>query len=182
MTSAETYDPIADLKKFWWVLFGLGVVSVAVGVLLIFWPGKTLAVVTSIVGFFMIFAGVVRFFMAIFDSGSEHRWLMALSGIIGVVLGVAVAKNPEAVIGIIVLITAIYWLISGMVDLFRGIADSSMPDRGVRVAFGALSAGFGAVLLMWPAPTVIVFAVFAGVYFAFFGILEILAAFQIKNA
>jgi hypothetical protein len=36
--------------------------------------------------------------------------------------------------------------------------------------------------LLWPEPTVLVFAVFAGVYSMFFGVLEIVAAVQIKNA
>jgi uncharacterized membrane protein HdeD (DUF308 family) len=180
--TTEAHDPMEDIKKLWWLLLTLGVVSVVFGALLIFWPGQTLTVVTSIFGLFMVFSGVVRFFMAIFGSGSEHRWLMVFSGIIGVVLGVIVMKNPEAVIGIIVLVTAIFWLISGMVDLFKGLIDSDMPDRGIRIVFGALSAAFGVAILLWPAPTVLVFAVFAGVYTMFFGVIEIVAAYQIKNA
>jgi uncharacterized membrane protein HdeD (DUF308 family) len=182
VTTAETYDPIEDIKKVWWLLLVLGIVSVALGALLIFWPGRTLTVVTAIFGLFMIFSGVVRFFVAVFDSGSEQRWLMVFSGIIGVVLGVIVMKNPEAVIHIIVLITAIFWLISGMVDLFRGLTDSALPDRAVRIGFGALSAAFGVAILLWPAPTVLVFAVFAGVYMMFFGVIEIVVALHIKNA
>lgn len=182
MTAADAHDPMEDIKSVWWLLLVLGVVSVGIGVLLIFWPGQTLTVVTSIFGLYMIFSGVVRFFIAVFDSDSEQRWLMAFSGIIGVVLGVVVMKNPEAVIGIVVLITAIFWLISGMVDLFRGLADKDMPDRGLRIGFGALSAAFGVAILLWPAPTVLVVAVFAGVYAMFFGVLDILAAFQIKNS
>ena len=160
----------------------LGVVSVGFGALLIFWPGKTLAAVTAVFGIFMIFAGVVRFFIAVFDSASDHRWPTAISGIIGVVLGVVVMKNPEAVIHVIVLITAIFWLIAGMIDLFKGLTDAAMPERGARIAFGALSTAMGAAILMWPEPTVVVLAVFAGVYALFFGVIEILAAFQIKNA
>ena len=182
MTTADTYDPLQDMKNVWWLLLLLGVVSVALGALLIFWPGQTLTVVTSIFGLFMILSGVVRFFVAVFDSESDHRWLMVFSGIIGVALGVIVMKNPESVIRIIVLVTAIFWLISGMVDLFRGLTDSAMPDRGLRIALGALTAAFGVAILLWPEPTVLVFAVFAGVYTMFFGVLEIVAAFQIKNA
>jgi uncharacterized membrane protein HdeD (DUF308 family) len=182
VTTAETYDPVQDLKKVWWLLLLLGVVSVALGALLIFWPGQTLTVVTSIFGLFMVFSGVVRFFVAVFDSESDQRWLMVFSGIIGVALGVIVMKNPESVIRIIVLIAAIFWLISGMVDLFRGLTDSAMPDRGLRIGLGALTASFGIAILLWPEPTVLVFAVFAGLYTMVFGVLEIVASFQIKNA
>ncbi len=180
--TVEVVDPIGDLKKSWWLLLVMGLVSVAVGGLLIFWPGQTLTVITSIFGFFMILSGLVRFAVAIFAGGTEGRWLLVLASIVGVVLGVVIMKNPTATIGVVVLITAIFWLISGMVDLFRGITDGSLPDRGARIAFGALAAVLGVVILVWPAPTVLVFAVLAGIYAVFFGVLEIISAFALKNA
>jgi uncharacterized membrane protein HdeD (DUF308 family) len=180
--TVEVVDPVGDLKKSWWLLLLLGLISIAVGGLLIFWPGQTLTVITSIFGFFMILSGVVRFFVAIFAGNVEGRWLLMIASIVGVVLGVVVLKNPTATIGVIVLITAIFWLISGMVDLFRGITDTSLPDRGARVAFGALAAILGVVVLVWPAPTVLVFAVLAGIYAVVFGFLEIVSAFALKKA
>lgn len=85
-----------------------------------------------------------------------------ISGIAGIVLGVVVIKNPEATIGVIVLVVAMYWLISGLVDLARGLTDSSLPDRTVRIVFGLMSTIFGIVILTWPGVTVGVFAVVSG--------------------
>jgi uncharacterized membrane protein HdeD (DUF308 family) len=171
-----------DMKRGWWMLALLGVLSIGIGLLLIFWPQATITTITTIVGLFMIITGVVRFFAAIFDSGSNERWLMVIAGIIGVVLGVIIMKNPETTIKVIVLITAIFWLISGMIDVFRGIANAQLPDRGVRIAFGALTLLFGVIILVWPAVTVGVFAVLMGIYTVFFGLIEIIAAFQLKKA
>lgn len=180
--TVEVVDPVAELKKSWWLLLLMGLFSIGVGGLLMFWPGQTLTVITSIFGFFMILSGVVRFAVAIFAGNVEGRWLLVLASIVGVVLGVVIMKNPTATIGVVVLITAIFWLISGMVDLFRGITDSSLPDRGARIAFGAVAAVLGVVVLVWPAPTVLVFAVLAGIYAVVFGVLEIVSAFALKNA
>lgn len=105
-----------------------------------------------------------------------------ISGIAGIVLGVVVIKNPEATIGVIVLVVAMYWLISGLVDLARGLTDSSLPDRTLRIVFGLMSAIFGIVILTWPGVTVGMFAVVPGMHAAFYGFLEIVAAFQIKSA
>lgn len=160
----------------------LGVLSIGFGLLLIFWPDVTIVTITSIVGLFMIITGVVRFFVAVFDTVSNERWLMVFSGIIGVVLGVIIMKNPEFTIKVIVLVTAIFWLIYGMIDVFRGITNASLPDRGVRVTFGAFSALFGVVILVWPEVTVGVFVVLMGLYTVFFGLIEIVAAVQIKRA
>ena len=171
-----------DMKRYWWVLLIFGVLSMLIGALLIFWPGATLTVVTTIVGLFMIIVGVVRFFMAIFGSSVDNRWLLALIGIIGVVIGIIVMRNPETTIKVIVLVTAIFWVVLGMVDFFRGLTDANLPDRGLRIGFGALTALFGVVLLVWPDVTVTVFAVLVGIYIVVLGIFEVIAAFQLKNA
>lgn len=178
----QVYDYNEDLKKGWWLLLVSGVIGVIIGGLLIFWPGATLTVVTSIVGFFMIITGVIRFFIAVFDSHAQERWLMAIAGIIGIALGVVVMKNPEGTIKVIALIVAVFWLIAGLVDLFRGLTNSALPDRTLRIVFGVMSALFGTVILVWPAITVGVLAVLVGIYAVFVGVIEILAAFQIKNA
>ena len=178
----ESSEEFAEMKKTWWLLALLGVLSIGVGLLLIFWPSATLTTITAIVGLFMIVTGVVRFFVGLFDSSSDERWLLVFMGIIGVALGVIIMKNPEATIKVIVLITAVFWLIGGMVDVFRGIANSDLPDRGVRIALGALSVLFAVILLVWPAVTVGVFAVLMGIYIVIFGLIEIVAAFQIKKA
>ena len=178
----DVYDTSDDAKRSWWLLLLLGVISVIIGGLLIFWPGATITVVTMIVGLFMIVTGVVRFFVAVFDSHSQDRWLMVFAGIVGIVLGVVVMKNPEGTIKVIALIVAIFWLIAGLVDFFRGLTNSELPDRSARIVFGLMSAIFGVVILVWPAITIGIFAILVGIYAVFFGILEIIAAFQIKSS
>ena len=178
----DVYGTNEEAKRSWWLLLVLGIISVGIGGLLIFWPGQTITVVTMIVGFFMIVTGVVRFFVAVFDSRSQDRWLMVFAGIAGIVLGVVVMKNPEGTIKVIALIVAIFWLIAGLVDFFRGLTNADLPDRSARIVFGLMSAVFGVVILVWPAITIGVFAILVGIYAVFFGILEIVASFQIKNS
>jgi len=178
----NVYDTNEDVNKSWWLLLILGLVSVIVGGVLIFWPGATITVVTMIVGFFMIVTGVVRFFVAVFDSHSQDRWLMVFAGIVGIVLGIVVMKNPEGTIKVIALIVALFWLIAGLAYFFRGLTNADLPDRSARIVFGLMSAIFGIVILVWPAITIGVFAILVGIYAVFFGILEIVASFQIKNA
>jgi len=178
----DVYSYDENLKKSWWLFLVSGIIGVVVGGLLIFWPSSTITVVTSIVGFFMIVTGAIRFLVALFDSAADDRWIMAIAGIFGIALGVIVMKNPEGTIKVIALIVALYWLISGLVDLFRGLTNSQLPDRTLRVVFGLMSALFGVVVLVWPAITVGVFAILVGIYAVFFGVLEILTAFEIKKS
>jgi uncharacterized membrane protein HdeD (DUF308 family) len=51
------------------------------------------------------------------------------------------------------------------------------------VIFGGLAAiGAGAVLLLWPAATVTVLAIVAGIFFFIDGVMQIMAGFEIKKA
>lgn len=182
MGGIDIYVPVEDLKRGWWLLLVTGLASVALGAMLIFWPGRTVTVVTTVIGVFMIVTGLIRFAAAVVDTDREHRWLLVISGITAVVLGVIIMRNPEETIRVIVLITGIFFLVSGMVDFFRGVTNRSLPDASLRVGFGALTALFGLVILVWPDITVGVLAVLMGVYMVVFGILEVFAAFQVKNA
>ena len=182
MTEVEVYDATEDLRKAWWLLLVLGILSLIFGGMLIFWPGPTLAAITTIVGLFMVVAGVIRFFVGVFDGDREHRLLLVILGILGVVVGVVIMRNPELTIGVVVVLTAVFWLVSGMVDLFRGLTNPRLPDRSLRILFGGVAALFGVIILVWPSITVGVFAILMGIYVVIFGILEVLAAFQLKNS
>ncbi len=182
MDGYETSEMIEEAKKAWWLLALFGVISIGLGAVLIFWPGQTLTVVATIVGIVMVIAGVIRFFVGVFDSGAADRWIMAIVGIIGIALGIVVLKNPEATVKVVVLITVLFWLIAGLVDLFAGLTDSSLPDRGIRIGSGALSVFFAVLVLAWPEITVGIFAIIIGVYLVIVGVFEVVAAFQVKNA
>ena len=171
-----------ELKNYWWLLLISGVLSIAIGGALLAWPGKTLTVVGFLIGLWMLLAGAMRFLIALFGGDTDGRWVILIVGIAGIVLGIVVMRNPSETIGIIVLIAAIFWIITGLVDIFRGISDSGMENRGWVIFGGAIAALAGAVVLLWPAASVLVLAVIAGVFFIVDGIMQIIAGFQVKSA
>lgn len=171
-----------ELKSYWWMLLISGIVSIFIGGALLLWPGKTLTVVGFLIGLWMLLAGIVRFLIALFGGDADGRWVILIVGIVGIVLGIVVMRNPTETIAIIVLIAAIFWIITGLVDIFRGISDSSMENRGWVIFGGVVAALAGAVVLLWPSVSVLVLAVIAGVFFIVDGIMQIIAGFQVKSA
>ena len=171
-----------EVKAYWWLFLVSGLFSIFIGAALVFWPGKTLSVVGWLIGFWMLFFGVLRIVMALFGGESDGRWVVLIVGVVGVVLGIVVMKNPAETIGIIALIAAIFWIISGIIDVFRAATDDEMPSRGWVIVGGVAAIAAGAILLLWPAATVTVLAIVAGIFFFIDGIMQIMASFEIKKA
>ena len=169
-----------ELKSFWWIFLITGVVNVGFGAVLLLWPDKTLAVVGWLIGLWMLFFGVIRFLIALFGGETDGRWALAFVGVAGIVLGIVVMKNPTETIGIIVLIVAIFWIIHGLIDVFRGIGNSELPARGWVIIGGALAAIAGTIILLWPEASILVLATIAGIFFIVDGVLQAVAAFKIK--
>jgi uncharacterized membrane protein HdeD (DUF308 family) len=171
-----------EFTKFWWLLLVSGAVSLILGIALIASTGQTLAFVATLIGIWILIMGAIRFLIAIFGSGVEDRWILAIVGIVGVILGVLVIRNQEAAIATVIIILGLYWLISGLVDFFRAVTNSDLPDRGWRFVGATVSIAAGAVVLLWPAASVKVLALVSGIYLVIIGIIEIVGSFQVKNA
>jgi Short repeat of unknown function (DUF308) len=166
----------------WWMLWLVaGVVSVLIGIALIFWREESLSFVGFLIGLWILFAGVIRFLVSLFGGEREHRWLLAIVGIVGIALGIIVMRNPTETIGVIAIIVGIFWVIFGLIDVFRGFTDTEMADRWWAVLGGIIAAGAGVLLVFWTEPTVMVLALLAGIYLIIQGALEIIAAFRIKS-
>lgn len=178
----DVYETSTGEKNVWWLLLISGLLSLLFGAALVFWPEATIVAVTTLVGLYMIVTGSIRFLVAVFGSDVESRWPMAIVGSVGIVIGVIVMKNPEGTIKIIALIAGLFWLFAGLVDLFRGITDSTMPDRTLRIVSGLVSIALGVTVLAWPEITITVFAIMVGIYASLMGVLQIIAAFQIRKA
>jgi uncharacterized membrane protein HdeD (DUF308 family) len=167
----------------WWMLWLVaGVISVLIGIALIWWREESLSFVGFLIGLWILFAGIVRFLVSLFGGEREHRWLLAIVGIVGIAVGVVVMKNPTETIGVIAIIVGIFWLIFGLIDVFRGITNTALPDRWWAVLGGLIAVGAGVLLVFWTEPTVMVLALLAGIYLIIQGIIEITAAFRINSA
>ena len=171
-----------EVKAYWWLFLVSGVISILLGAALVFWPGKTLTVVGFLIGIWMLFFGIIRFLMAVFGGETEGRWILVVLGILGIVLGIVVMKNPAETIGIIALIAAIFWLVSGLINLFGAITDSETPSRGWVIFGGLVAVAAGVVILLWPSASILVLAWVAGVFFIVDGVMQTVASFQIKKA
>lgn len=105
------------------ILLGvLGLVGLGAAMMGFFRPGVTAVVLTWLLGIWLIARGVIELIGAIAAQAAAPRWLLVLSALLDVVLGVVFAANPGRsavaaafVLGLVALAWGIVLLVTGLV-------------------------------------------------------------------
>jgi uncharacterized membrane protein HdeD (DUF308 family) len=105
----------------WWVLLIEGLVSVAAGLLTFIWPGITALALVFVIGVWALIHGGLAIAAAIhLRKQIRGEWLLALSGIASIVLGVLLLIHPGAGALAMIVWIAAYAIISGLALIFLG--------------------------------------------------------------
>ena len=78
-----------------WQVFE-GLVSVALGVIALASPGLTLLALVFLIGIRAIVMGIVELVAAFSWEGSESRWLLGITGVLSIMLGILLLGSPAA--------------------------------------------------------------------------------------
>lgn len=157
-----------------------GAVAVILGVVLLFWPVKTLAVVAFFLGLYFIVAGIMRLAIGIFSKGITGgiRAMHIVFGALLVFAGIVALKNVTVAAATLVILAIAFvgvaWIIEGIMSIAEaGRAASS----GWAITFGIISILAGIVVLFLPASSALFLLVFAAVALIVLGIIGIVRAF-----
>jgi uncharacterized membrane protein HdeD (DUF308 family) len=115
---------IAAVAPGWkWLYILIGIVSIIAGFIALVWPGQTFLVLAAIVGWLLLFYGIIDIVFAFSTRHIEGMWWMQLiSGIIMVLLGFwAIAPDNATVATYRGAVLLAVWI--GVAALFRGISD-----------------------------------------------------------
>lgn len=165
-----------------WVL-AFGIVNVAVGVLALAWPGRTVAVLAVLFGIELIVAGVYRFVAALAsdDESGGTRVLLAVLGVLSFIVGLYAVRHVAVTVTVLALVLGIFWIVNGAMELFTALAYRGTPSRGWTIAMGLLSMVAGIVVLAYPGMSLATLAVFLGIWLLILGGMAIVVAFQMRS-
>jgi uncharacterized membrane protein HdeD (DUF308 family) len=118
----------------WWAVALAGVAGIIVGVLTFVWPGMTGLVLLYLIAAWAITTGILEIVAAIeLRRVIEGEWLMVLSGILSVVLGVLLVAFPGAgALGLAWLI-GIYALVDGLLLIALAFRLRGLQKRAEKV-------------------------------------------------
>ena len=183
--SREINDDFDDsivnaIGRSWWILLVGGIISVAIGIAAIVWPGRTIIVVAVLFAIWLIVSGIfslVRGFGHGLTGGTRALYL--ITGIISILLGIFALRSAFQAAEILAIFIGIAFLFRGFAALFTGFESTS--SRGWNIFFGIVILIGGIVILVWPGLSLLTLALVAGIWLIILGIYEIVAAFRVRS-
>lgn len=167
--------------RIWPTIALLGVIDLVIGIAALAWPGPTLKVAVFLFGIQLLMLGVLRIVGSLSQVEAEGRWLSALVGILAVVAGLLVMREPLRSLEILVALLGIFWVIWGIIELLRSFA----AEPGLRMATffeGVFTVVVGGVLLAWPDITVRAFMLVLGIFLIAIALVQFYVAFRRREA
>ncbi len=161
-----------------WTLV-LGIATTVLGVVLVANPFASAWTLALLVAIGLMANGVLD----IVRSWRAHRTGGIVAGVLLVLGGIVAIAWPDITLWALAVVVGLSILFHGAVKGTAALMDSgSWRGRGWLLVSGAFSLLVGVVAVAWPEATVVVLAVLFGLEIAVFGLLEIAAAFELRNS
>ncbi len=163
--------------KWYYVLRGL--IALLFGIAAIVWPAVVLEFLVYFFGFFAI---IVSAFALVAGAAAPElaggaRWSVILLSIIGILIGIFSLVFPAQFAALIVIIIALWAIVTGIGDFVAAFAPAGMGTRLLLVLLGIVSVIFGGILLFYPLLGAVTIIWVLGIYAVIFGILGIIYGF-----
>jgi len=176
-------DMMARVGRAWGWVLAFGIITLALGVVVLAWPGRTLLVVAVLFGVQLILMGIFRFVAAFAsdDVSGGTRVLYALLGVLSLIIGLYAVRHVLITLLALALLLGIFWIVNGTVELFTALSGRQVQGRGWAAFMGVLSIASGIIVLAYPGISLLVLAVVLSVWLLVFGVMQITLAFRIRS-
>ena len=180
-------NPNVDtLVHNWWLVALRGVVALIFGVLTVFRPSVTLAVLILLFGSYAIVNGVVTMVAAIANrrgESQESHWVsLLISGVLSVALGILTFLAPGVTTVVLLYIIAAWAIVTGVAEIVTAIRlRRVITDEWLLIAAGTVSVLFGLLLVVSPGAGALAVTLWIGTYAIMIGILLVALAFRLRS-
>jgi uncharacterized membrane protein HdeD (DUF308 family) len=173
------------LPHLWKSTLASGILSLALGILVLAWPGISVLAAAIAFGVYLLITGAAQVVFAFsLHVSAGSRILLFISGAASLILAVLAFRHFGQ--GYAVLLLAI-WI--GIGFIFRGVAttisaisDPGLPGRGWSIFVGVITLLAGIVVMASPFDSIITLTIVVGAWFVVIGVFEIVSSFTIRKA
>jgi uncharacterized membrane protein HdeD (DUF308 family) len=159
-------------KRLWLLPVVFGTAGVALGLLVLIWPGHTVKALTYLFGTYLLLHGIYRFVAALQLKGVDAvaRAVALVLAAISVGFGVVCLIRPFSAAATLALVIGAFWLASGALSAFGAWQRArSAPGRSPGLAGGVVAMIVGLLILAFPGASLVVLAWVLGLWLIFFG-------------
>lgn len=170
------------VTESWWSYLLRGLLAIALGIVLLLWPAATVGVVTLFVGILAIVDGLFELGMAItMASRKEKVGIVVLKGAVSVLIGILLIAKTGFTLTLLVVILAIWAIVSGFVELIAAFEMPPMSGRSLLGIFGVISIIIGILLIALPLETVYAIIVVLSIFLILGGLLRFIFSFSVRK-
>ncbi len=163
----------------WWLVLIQGLVTLILGIFLLYYPYGTLLVLVTFLGAYWFISGLFGLISLAIDR-TDAGWKL-LFGILGIIAGIAILAYPLystfVVPYIFIIFVGVWGLIMGFMSLFAAFKGGGW-GAGI---IGILLIIFGCLILANPVVSTLVLPFILGVFGIIGGIAAIIGSFMLKG-
>jgi uncharacterized membrane protein HdeD (DUF308 family) len=173
-TTTQTDPYTGMVQRFggsWQTALTVGLVTLALGIVIVAWPGATVGVIAVLFGIQLLLFGAFNIVRSIAagDASGGARVLFALLGVLSIAVGVLALRDLFQTIEVIAILFGLTWLIGGIIEFVSLVAGPSRPRRGWSILLAILTVIAGIIVLSYPTPSLVTLAVLFGVWLIIWG-------------
>ncbi|UQA90683.1 HdeD family acid-resistance protein [Streptomyces halobius] len=165
----------------WQILLSTGVASIALGVVVLAWPGATLTVVGVLFGIYLLAIGFFQLAGAFGAHVPGHlRVLGFVSGALCVLLGLVAFRGPAQSLLLLALWIGFGWVLRGSMMTAMALSVRHLPARGWQIFLGVVNLLAGIVLVVSPFESIGILTLVAGIVLIVMGVIEVIHGIQLR--
>ncbi|GHJ50091.1 hypothetical protein Cs7R123_74330 [Catellatospora sp. TT07R-123] len=175
----------AALRNFKRMALVGGMLSIAMGLVLLLFPESTLAVIAALIGVLLIVVGIFRIAEAFSSKGASggHRALIGVMGLVFIVIGILCLNHLPTTVKLLAVLLGLAWIVSGIAEIAAGFTRRRTGWGKVgTILMGLLGVIAGLIILFWPAITLTVIVWITGLWLVALGVVQLILAFTSGRA
>ncbi|MQY22059.1 HdeD family acid-resistance protein [Nocardia macrotermitis] len=169
------------LGESWQAAMAIGCTSVALGVVMMVWPGRSVQMSELLFGIALLLTAAWQLVLAF--RGRIRTGLKVVefvTALIAILLALWCMRSGDWV-SLVALWVGLGWVIRGIVQATVAVWSDQLPGTGRQEVAGLLTLLAGIAVVIWPIDTLDALAVLAGVFLILLGVSEIRIATRIAR-
>jgi uncharacterized membrane protein HdeD (DUF308 family) len=162
--------------------YSVGALTLIAGVVLLFWPGRTIVVVARLAGILLIAVGIGESLEAVTSHRKGNYWgLLLIRGLLNLGAGALLVFWPGVTITVLVWIFGIDLILAGIVGIFASRGVPAELGRSGFLLRGIVGIAVGAIVIIWPQATLLVMAVLVAIQLIVIGLILVWSGWQLSR-